>query len=170
MSADLACVRKTLYLSPKPRFATGGKPAKCRGISVRLASGLCLQVLSSSTSIRAHARCWTTLSKGERNRVACCPTAFIHRAAADVHSRKFSGSQLNFEAQGGGSSRGNVDQAGSYERPVAAPLVGVKLRGGTGPIYLYRSDVRPFLKEILEDHSRLGVQAQKVSLATLCVR
>jgi hypothetical protein len=32
MSADLACIRETLYLSPKPRFAAGGKPAKCREI------------------------------------------------------------------------------------------------------------------------------------------
>ena len=63
-----------------------------------------------------------------------------------------------------------MDQAGSYERPVSAPLVGVKLRGGTGPISLYRSDVRLFLKEILEEHRKLGVQEQKVSLAALCVR
>jgi hypothetical protein len=63
-----------------------------------------------------------------------------------------------------------VDQAGSYERPVSAPLVRVKLRGGTGPVSLYRSDVRPFLKEILEEHRRLGVQSQEVSLAALCVR
>ncbi len=63
-----------------------------------------------------------------------------------------------------------MDQAGSYERLVSGPLVGVKLRGGTGPISLFRSDVRLFLKEILEEHRRLGVQAEMFSLAALCVR
>ncbi len=63
-----------------------------------------------------------------------------------------------------------MDQAGSYERLVSAPLVGVKLLGGTGPISLFRSDVRLFLKEILEEYRRLGVQAQMVSLAAFCVR